>query len=483
MTSRTNSSYMDLKRSGRSQDIRKQRERSRKKGIIIHCFHWMVENGFIDAAKALETASSVNMEEFCLADNLDLEAVVKSFEVKYEQDYGKFPTLFRARDPPAPGEKKRRKRPNPSKRSASNPPANNKKKEDNGPLDLGVEATKVTSTAARHKTLPGHSRVEDVEEKNEFFENRVLKPLPQHMFGGSDEFKVLVSAVQREIIQTNPNITFNHIIGQKRAKLLLNESLILPIRFPSLFSQGLRSPWKGLLVYGPPGVGKTLLAKAVATECQATFFNISGSTIVSKYRGESSKLVRILFDLARFYAPSVVFMDEIDSVFSMNSDEHEATRQMVAELLVQMDGVLSDDTNQVFLLAATNHPWNLAAPLIRRLHKRVYTPWPDESDRKAMLDQFLKGLTDETVNLDEISALTEDYTGADLRLLCKEAAMRPVREIMQKLGEMAVTDEEADVDVRQISQDDMKASLNVSKRSGMYSEDRYLKWNESHQNS
>jgi katanin p60 ATPase-containing subunit A1 len=366
-------------------------------------------------------------------------------------------------------------------------------------------------------------------------ERRLLKPLPYT----DPDSRALAGAITRDIYRHNPGVTWNDIVQLKSAKRLLKEAVVMPIRYPDLFT-GLLTPWKGVLLFGPPGTGKTMLARAVATECDTTFFNISASSIVSKYRGDSEKLVRILFELARYHAPSTVFLDEIDSVMSKRGTggEHEASRRMKTELLIQMDGLARSD-DLVFVLAASNIPWSLDGAMLRRLEKRIMVPLPVESAREDMFRKLLgRPLTEEKTKVDEqkcskeeeecggktentennidgVSTISDNvrgyrtggygsitvdanlnykelaerslgYSGADIRLVVKEAAMRPMRRMMNKLEDIVLAPTESSTttsaslmaQIGPITKDDMNAAMNCTKPSSGFKEELYVQWND-----
>ena len=200
------------------------------------------------------------------------------------------------------------------------------------------------------------------------------------------------------------------------------------MKFPQLF-QGKRKPWKGILLYGPPGTGKSFLAKACATEAKGTFFSVSASNIVSKWMGESERLVKALFEMARKNKPAVIFIDEIDSLMSNRSEgENEATRRIKTEFLVQMQGVGKDDEG-ILVLGATNIPWDLDPAVRRRFQKKIYICLPDEPARYVMFKLNL-GDTPNNITEDEfkeLAGMTEGYSGSDIATLTQDAVFEPIR--------------------------------------------------------
>lgn len=181
-------------------------------------------------------------------------------------------------------------------------------------------------------------------------------------------------------------------MGLSDAKQALQEAVVLPSLRSDLF-QGIRSPDRGILLYGSPGNGKTMLAKAAATAAAAVFFTVSASTLTSKWHGEGEKLVRALFSAARQRAPSIIFVDEVDSLLGERSNnEHEASRRLKTEFLVQMDGAKGDNGARILVLAATNRPQDLDNAVVRRLTKRIYIPLPDAKARKFLVQKLLTGV-------------------------------------------------------------------------------------------
>lgn len=324
----------------------------------------------------------------------------------------------------------------------------------------------------------GAGKAKDEKSKGEVREKEIKK------FDGSGYDKDLVEALERDIISQNPNVKWDDIADLEDAKKLLKEAVVLPMWMPAFF-KGIRRPWKGVLMVGPPGTGKTLLAKAVATECRTTFFNVSSSTLTSKYRGESEKLVRLLFEMARFYAPTTIFIDEIDSMCSRRgtSEEHETSRRVKAELLVQMDGVggaseNDDPSKMVMVLAATNFPWDIDEALRRRLEKRIYIPLPSGKGRVDLLRINLKELElSGDVDLEKISAQMDGYSGADITNVCRDASLMAMRRRIEGLSPEEIRNISRDEMHMPTTMEDFESALRkVSKSVSAADLEKYEKW-------
>ncbi|KPP58023.1 vacuolar protein sorting-associated protein 4B-like, partial [Scleropages formosus] len=225
--------------------------------------------------------------------------------------------------------------------------------------------------------------------------------------GEDPEKKKFQNQLSGAIVMEKPNIKWNDVAGLEGAKEALKEAVILPIKFPHLFT-GKRTPWRGILLFGPPGTGKSYLAKAVATEANnSTFFSISSSDLVSKWLGESEKLVKSLFSMAREHKPSIIFIDEIDSL------------------------CVGNDNDGILVLGATNIPWTLDSAIRRRFEKRIYIPLPEDHARTLMFKLNLGSTPNSLTEADFVSLgkKTEGYSGADISIIVRDALMQPVRKV------------------------------------------------------
>ncbi|XP_018118467.1 spastin isoform X2 [Xenopus laevis] len=285
----------------------------------------------------------------------------------------------------------------------------------------------------------------------------------------------LANLILNEIVDSGPSVKFADIAGQDLAKQALQEIVILPSIRPELFT-GLRAPARGLLLFGPPGNGKTMLAKAVAAESNATFFNISAASLTSKYVGEGEKLVRALFSVARELQPSIIFIDEVDSLLCERREgEHDASRRLKTEFLIEFDGVQSGGDDRVLVMGATNRPQELDDAVLRRFTKRVYVSLPNEETRLVLLRNLLskQGNPLNEKELTQLSRLTEGYSGSDITALAKDAALGPIRELKpEQVKNMAASE------MRNIKYSDFLGSLKKIKCSVSPSTlESYIRWN------
>jgi len=259
----------------------------------------------------------------------------------------------------------------------------------------------------------------------------ILESMEVKMEDFINAFKEIVPSGLREIYIEVPEVRWSDIGGLEDIKEELKEVVEYPLKYPELYENSGIEPPKGILLFGPPGTGKTMLAKAVATESGANFIAVRGPEILSKWVGESEKAVREIFRRARQTAPCVIFFDEIDSIAPMRGFAHDSgvTERIVNQLLAEMDGI--QPLNRVVVIAATNRPDILDPALLRpgRFDRLIYVPPPDEKARLEILKIYVRSLPiDSTVNLEELAKKLEGYTGADIEALARETAMKVLRQ-------------------------------------------------------
>ncbi|MFX1357718.1 MAG: AAA family ATPase [Promethearchaeota archaeon] len=242
----------------------------------------------------------------------------------------------------------------------------------------------------------------------------------------------IIDSISGTILTESPNVNWEDIAGLEDCKQAVREAIVLPMVKPQLFT-GARKPWSGILLFGPPGCGKTLLAKAAATECGATFFNVSSADLLSKWLGESEKLISSLFKVARIKAPSLIFMDEIDSVTTTRGSGHEGggERRVKTQLLQEIQGVKSTHDKPLLVLGATNRPWDIDTAMLSRFEKKVYVPLPDMPARAGIFKIHTEGINSALTDEDfiELAVRSEGYSGRDISNVCREVIMLPIREL------------------------------------------------------
>ncbi|MGI0102843.1 MAG: CDC48 family AAA ATPase [Nitrosotalea sp.] len=281
------------------------------------------------------------------------------------------------------------------------------------------------------------------------------------------EFKL--GSMTKAIDNSVPRITYDDLGGLKNEVQKIREMVELPMRHPELFEKiGVEAP-KGVMLYGPPGTGKTLIAKAVAGETNSHFISISGPEIIGKFYGESEERLRELFKQAEENTPSIIFIDEIDSIAPKREEvTGEVEKRIVSQLLTLMDGMKS--RGKVVVIAATNRPDSIDPALRRpgRFDREIEIGIPDAAGRKEILDIHTRGMPlEDKVNLEQIAKVTHGFVGADLEILAKEAAMRSLRRI---LPDIDLKEEKIPAEVLQkivITESDFKDALKEVKPSAL----------------
>ncbi|KFB46202.1 hypothetical protein ZHAS_00014206 [Anopheles sinensis] len=288
----------------------------------------------------------------------------------------------------------------------------------------------------------------------------------------------MVELIRSEIMDRFQPLSWDDIAGLDYAKTIIKEAVVWPILRPDIFT-GLRKPPRGILLFGPPGTGKTLIGKCIASQSKSTFFSISASSLTSKWIGDGEKMVRALFAVAAVHQPAVVFIDEIDSLLCQRSEtEHESSRRLKTEFLVQLDGAATAEDERILIVGATNRPQELDEAARRRLVKRLYIPLPDCVARiqilVRLLEQERNSMTKDEIT--KIGNLTEGFSGADMKVLCHEASMGPIRSIpFDQLGDIAKDQ------VRPICYDDFRLALTKVKASVSPADlQQYVVWDQTY---
>ncbi|KAL0835311.1 hypothetical protein Bca101_087200 [Brassica carinata] len=294
----------------------------------------------------------------------------------------------------------------------------------------GEEGEEIVKSESKSETVSENKN--DLERSIPAAKNECPLPPKAPEVAPDNEFE---KRIRPEVIPANEiGVNFADIGSLDETKESLQELVMLPLRRPDLFKGGLLKPCRGILLFGPPGTGKTMMAKAIANEAGASFINVSMSTITSKWFGEDEKNVRALFTLAAKVSPTIIFVDEVDSMLGQRTrvGEHEAMRKIKNEFMTHWDGLMSNSGDKILVLAATNRPFDLDEAIIRRFERRIMVGLPSVESREKILRTLLSKEKTENLDFHELAQMTDGYSGSDLKNFCTTAAYRPVRELIKQ---------------------------------------------------
>nr|CAD7407909.1 unnamed protein product [Timema poppensis] len=436
----------------------------RKRKLACLVAHYLNEEGYFDTAKAFSVEAR-NHSQYQVCDNICLETVLQEYETYFQVRFQKFPKIYKRvvdlsvvpeQLHPSSKTKVSIKNRISNEESVKNDATRNMPNilPDDG-IKLNAKSSSYPAirqrnavTSSNDGLLPFGMTIIPLSEPwvrpptSETDSNSIREGVTQCEFTTSlpGELMEFVNYISRETITESLDTRWEDVVGQDEAKRVLKEAVVYPVKYPELFSDKI-TPWKSILLYGPPGTGKTTLARAVATEGKTSFFNVSASSLVSKWRGESEKMVRALFEAARRQAPSTIFLDELDALASRRGcpGEHEASRRLAAEILVQMDGLMSRSKDQVFLLAATNIPWELDVAILRRFEKKVHVSLPNEDECLKMIQKYLPPVINgdpevtSEVDYDYLVKYVAGYSGSDIKTACKEMIYKSMGDVFNIL--------------------------------------------------
>ncbi|CAD7087084.1 unnamed protein product [Hermetia illucens] len=452
---------------------------SERKRNILYLVHQYLNNmGYEKAAETIKVDAHLQ-SEYTICDNIDLDAMYLEYCSYYHMKFQKFPSIIKKID----GNSEvhlRNPRKLKSARAALNPttartaPAikSEPRKEISAETIIELDSPLALTDSLKIKQISHEKSVQhDCGDGV-----RVYPPLSDCEYY-SQEWKEMAETICRDIIKKDLGVAWKNIYGNTKIISLIKEAVLLPLEQPSLFSSNIK-PWKSVLLHGPPGTGKSLIAKALCTETlgRVTFFRICPSTIISKWRGESEKTIRVLFEVARYYAPSIIFFDEIEALTSRrdSGSEHEASKRFKNEFLSLLDGVGEDNSN-IFILATTNLPWEMDLAFLRRFEKKILTDMPNTNERKSIIKSFLPSTLKLSESLlDKLAESSFGFTGDEIRVACKEVAMKQIR---YASGSQKNTKRQS-----HIPEEDILVAFEQTSPICAKTYQRYIDWNNSHGN-